>query len=167
MKTAVLTGILAALALATATSGGEAARPQPAVARRRMSGPGPRLVVAVCAAFLALLASGAAYSALGFSDYGAGTYSPGEQRGGSYDCPYFPRSWILNGFAKTASRNGKSIFIDNSGHWIGVAEDASTYTLLYRPDLAGWTKKGSVKNTSAYTYSGHGTQGYDDTRTCV
>ena len=154
VKTAVLAGILAVLALATATSGGEAARLR-------------RAVVALCAAFFLLFVSGAAYSALAYSDYGTGTYSPGEQQGGSYDCPYSSRHWILNGFAKTASRNGKSIFIDNSGHWIGVAEDASTYTLLYRPDLEGWTKKGSVKNTSAYTYSGHATQGYENTRWCV
>jgi hypothetical protein len=166
VKTAVLTGILVALALATATSGGEAAR-RDSVGRRRKAFEMRRPAVALCAAFLILFVPGAGYSALGYSDYGTGTYSPGEQQGGSYDCPYSSRHWILNGFAKTASRNGKSIFIDNSGHWIGVAEDASTYTLLYRPDLEGWTKKGSVKNTSAYTYSGHATQGYDNTRWCV
>jgi len=166
VKTAVLTGILAALALATATSGGEAARPKP-VGRRRKAFEVRKPIVALCAAFSVLFVSGAAYSALAYYDYGTGTYSPGEQQGGSYDCPYFSRHWILNGFAKTASRNGKSIFIDNNGRWIGATEDASTYTLLYRPDLEGWTKKGSVKNTSAYTYSGHATQGYENTRWCV
>jgi hypothetical protein len=111
---------------------------------------------------------GVAYSALTWTGaYGTGTYSPGEQHGGWYDCPYTGRIWIANRFVKTANRNGKSIFIDNSGGWIGVAEDNDTLTLLYRPDLASWVKKGSVKNTSAYTYSGHGAQGYESSHFCA
>lgn len=123
-------------------------------------------VLITCAVFALAFASTA--GSYGYSDaYGVGTYSPGEQHGGTFDCPYFDRWWILNGFAKTASRNGKSIFIDNTGGWIGVTEDATTYTLLYRPDLEFYTKKGSVKNTSAYTYSGHGAEGYETSLTCL
>jgi len=128
-----------------------------------------RIVVAMCTAFLLLFVVAPAYSALTPSNpYFVETYSPGEQHGGNYDCPYINRLWVGNGFAKSAARLGKSIFIDNSGgNWIGAYEDATTYTFLYRPDLEGSTKKGSVKNTSAYTYNGGGEQWYEDTHWCV
>jgi hypothetical protein len=129
---------------------------------------GMRFVVPLCAAVLLLLVAVPAYSALApGGTYGDEAYSPGEQHGGSYDCPGINRSWIVNNFVKSASLLGKSIFIDGNGNWIGAFEDSTTLTVLARSDLEYSYKKGSVKNTSGSTYSGYGRSWYEDTHWCV
>lgn len=125
-------------------------------------------LVATCAAFLLLLVATSAYSTpTACCTYGVGTYLAGGQSGGQYDCPSLDKSWIRNGFAKSAARLGKSIFIDTSGGWIATAEDSTTYTLLNRADLESTSKKGSIKNTSSFTYDGAGEEWYESTHSCV
>jgi hypothetical protein len=126
------------------------------------------LLATSCAALLALLVAASAYSTpTACCTYGVATYLPGGQLGGQYDCPQLDKSWIRNGFAKSATRLGKSIFIDTGGGWIATAEDSTTYTLLNRADLETTTKKGSVKNTSSFTYDGGGEEWYESTHACV
>lgn len=127
-----------------------------------------RFIVIVFTTLLVLLAANIAQAALRDAPgYGATTYSPGEQHGGSYDCPTGNRSWIVNGFYKSQSSRGKAIFIDGNGNWIGAAEDDTDETILARQDLEGVHKKGSVKNTSCcFTYSGFGVPWYEDLNYC-
>jgi len=127
-----------------------------------------RVVTILCVAVLGLVVTAGAYSTVvAGPSYGQGTYGPGAQAGGPYDCPSQGVSWVANSFIKGAARLGKSIFIDGNGNWIAAKEDSNSITYLNRPDLEGSHKKGSVKNTSSYTYSATGVSYYDDAHACI
>jgi hypothetical protein len=128
-----------------------------------------RFVVALCTAFLlsfVVVVPAQAELVIGIL-YGNETWSPGEQHGGVYDCPVQSIMWIENSFSKSGNYLGKSIFINGNGNWIAAAEDASNFTVLYRPDLESTYKKGSAKNTSSVTYSGNVASWYDNNHSCV
>lgn len=123
------------------------------------------LVVSTCAALLLVFAVPANTALTLSHTYGYATYGPGGQTGGLYDCPQGSRTWLRNTFFKDAARVGKSIFIDGNGNWVAAAEDATTATVLHQGGLG--YKKGSVRNTSSYTYVGEGATYYESNVFCL
>ena len=114
-----------------------------------------RIAFVVGLAVVALGAVGAAYAADQMENFGNGTYSPGEIAAGShYDtCQYWQRSISEARMYKNATRLGKVILINNNGNWIATAEDSAATTVLYTPGFyIAVPKKGTVKNTSSYSY---------------
>lgn len=115
-------------------------------------------IAVTVAAAVVLAITSSAYAAAVIENFGNQTYSPGTQSGSHYDnCQYWQKAISETTFYKNANRLGKAILINTSGGWLATNEDTSAATTLYTPGAyLLQPKKGSVKNTSSYTYSGGG-----------